>query len=199
MEVLPEQCWTLVRVPMSMEPGPAFLLRNDMNKIKIGRRKRGTNDKVCNGAHVSREHLELVRSGKDWQTIRWNVKDLGGMGGTFVNTVKMDAQSQTALNCGDLIGLGCNSRMSTINISDQDDIESFVYMVKSPEALRVLPAPILVDAREQDATPPPVYIQNEEGIKESGNLPDVIVSNKPSLARGLKTSVGKDKIGRAHV
>ena len=58
-----------------------FLLPNARDVIKVGRRET-TNDKICNGVNVSRNHLQLVRKShggvaSDWQNIRWSVKDLG--------------------------------------------------------------------------------------------------------------------------
>ena len=40
------------------------------------------NDKVCNGANVSREHLHFIKSAMggavdDWENIRWSIVDQG--------------------------------------------------------------------------------------------------------------------------
>ena len=169
-----------------MEPGPAFLLKNDVDTVRIGRRvgpneKNEVNDKVCRGINVSRNHLLFIRSGNqsDWQNIRWCIKDLGGMCGTFVNTVKIQANTQTPLNCGDKIGIGCPNGNSFIG--DVDRVERFVYMIKSPEAYR-LQAVTAADVMEQDApTPPPVDAPEEEEEEAlAANLPDVVTASRQS-------------------
>ena len=126
MAFQPDQCWTLERVPKSLEPGPPYLLQNAKEIISIGRRV--GNDKVCVGANVSRQHLQLVRSVSggdvsDWQNIRWCVRDLGGLCGTWVNLAQIEAKSPFGLNCGDLIGIGCPEAES----SKTPKLEKFVY------------------------------------------------------------------------
>jgi hypothetical protein len=59
MAFQPDQCWYLERVPIHME-GPAYLLQNAKEVVSFGRRVT-TNDKVCNGPNVSRNHLKFVR------------------------------------------------------------------------------------------------------------------------------------------
>ena len=59
MAFQPDQCWYLERVPITME-GPAYLLQNAKEVVSFGRRVT-TNDKVCNGPNVSRNHLKFVR------------------------------------------------------------------------------------------------------------------------------------------
>ena len=61
MAFQPDQCWYLERVPINLE-GPAFLLQNAKEVVAFGRRVT-TNDKVCNGPNVSRNHLKFVRLG----------------------------------------------------------------------------------------------------------------------------------------
>ena len=59
MAFQPDQCWYLKRVPIHLE-GPAYLLQNAKEVVSFGRRVT-TNDKVCNGPNVSRNHLRFVR------------------------------------------------------------------------------------------------------------------------------------------
>eukprot|EP00092_Neocalanus_flemingeri_P002450 GFUD01002620.1.p1 GENE.GFUD01002620.1~~GFUD01002620.1.p1 ORF type:complete len:733 (-),score=176.61 GFUD01002620.1:283-2481(-) len=127
----PDQCWTLSRVPNILE-GPEYLLQHDKEFVTFGRRQ-GTNDKICNGPNVSRNHLKFVRQGSalDWRNVNWSILDLGGTVGTFVNMVRIEPSQPFSLKCGDLIGVGCPEHRSTIRGGDK---ETFVYRIKSPRA-----------------------------------------------------------------
>ena len=161
----PDQCWTLERVPKSLEPGPPYLLQNAKQDITVGR-KVGSNDKICQGANVSRSHLRFVRSVSgngdvsDWQNIRWSVEDLGGLCGTFVNLNRIEPNNAFGLNCGDLIGIGCPEKQS----SRTSKIEKFVYRIKSPEAYRMQAAPADVEVEEDAPTPPPADTTEDNDV-----------------------------------
>ena len=174
----PDQCWTLERVPKSLEPGPPYLLQNAKQDITVGR-KVGSNDKICQGANVSRSHLRFVRSVSgngdvsDWQNIRWSVEDLGGLCGTFVNLSRIEPNNAFGLNCGDLIGIGCPEKQS----SRTPKIEKFVYRIKSPEAYRMQAAPADVEVEEDAPTPPPADTTEDNDVLEGNqqsSLPDLV-------------------------
>ena len=96
-------CWTLERVPKTLES--SFVMKNSQEKVKVGRKV--GNHKVCSGVHVSREHLQFIRSGRpdDWRTIRWSIECFGGLTGTFVNRKKIQKNKEIILNDGDKIGV----------------------------------------------------------------------------------------------
>ena len=108
----PEECWTLVREPSHLEPS-SWVIRTVSPDLNVGRK--ADNDKVCNGQNVSRRHLQIVRSGDpgDWRNVRWSVKDLGGLNGTFLNKRRIEANLPYPLNCNDLLGIGCPDAQST--------------------------------------------------------------------------------------
>jgi len=171
MAYQPDQCWTLGRVPSSMEC-PAYLLQNAKEVVTFGRRQ-ASNDKICNGPHVSRNHLKFVRSGSasDWQNVRWSVVDLGGMVGTYVNRTRIEANNPFGLNCGDLIGVGCPEICSV----REGGKETFVYRLQSPRAF--LAQVVQVEAAlEDDAPTPPPSPGDRRGDSPVGssNLPDVV-------------------------
>ena len=142
-----KHCWTLERVPKVISVGGVpkvteifpFVLDNDRDIIQIGRREEG-NDMICSGAHVSRNHLQLMRKSDDnnnpgdpgsWRNIHWEVIDLGGPSGTFVNQSRI--VDTTRLRDGDILGIGCWLAESSITNTS----ETFVYRVRAPEMLRV--------------------------------------------------------------
>ena len=95
---------------------------------------------ICSGAHVSRNHLQLMRKSEDnnnpgdpasWRNIHWEVIDLGGPSGTFVNQSRI--VDTTRLRDGDILGIGCWLAESSITNTS----ETFVYRVRAPEMLRV--------------------------------------------------------------
>ena len=59
MAFQPDRLWSLERVPNTLE-GPSYLLQNAKDVVTFGRRV-STNDKICNGPNVSRNHLIFVR------------------------------------------------------------------------------------------------------------------------------------------
>ena len=166
----PDQCWYLERVPSILE-GPGYLLQNAKEVVTFGRRV-STNDKICNGPNVSRNHLKFVRNGlsSDWQTIRWSVVDLGSMVGTFVNRNKIEPNNPFGLNCGDLIGIGCPEDSSSKDAGK----ETFVYRLKSPCAFHAQVLDVAGPVLEEDAPTPPPSPGNYEEEENNLPLPDLV-------------------------
>ena len=57
MPLLPEECWSLERVPWWEPP---YILHTGISQVKLGRSQE--NNKVCRGHQVSRHHAVFVRS-----------------------------------------------------------------------------------------------------------------------------------------
>ena len=127
MSTKSNSCWYLTRV-INLDESFAFFLNNQNHTISVGRRE-STNDFVCIGPHVSRNHLQLIRTDPCSRgRIKWSLLDLGGIVGTFVNLIKVKPFIPFPLSCGDLIGVGSPESSSR----RQAGKETFVFKIHSP-------------------------------------------------------------------
>ena len=134
---------------------------------------------------MSRNHLKFVRDagsgkGEDWRQISWSVLDLGGMCGTYINKIKIEAKKPHVLNDGDMIGVGCPEEKS----SRTEKLEKFVFKIRAPEAYR---APLMEAEIDDDCpTPPPLEEEEEMEVANVVKLPDVVpVPEDKSLQENL--------------
>jgi len=170
-----EHYWFLERV--GVQELPNYILQNSKDSITVGRRKVGNDKVIKKTVQVSRDHLVFERYGRpeDWQSVRWSVKDLGGLNGTFVNQKRLNANQAEVLNADDLIGIGCGDPESRVQA---DGIEIHVYRIRAPPAFTAQTVEDDDDMDTDEETPPPSLLgltkENEaEEASSSSNIFEV--------------------------
>lgn len=117
--------WTLVlgvdqgraasaECPSPPEPGAERVFVLDRSPMVLGRAEPGRVDIPIDGdPAVSRRHAELVQ-----EAAGWTVRDLGTANGTRVNGLEVNGASPTPIGPGDVIEIGCFSRLEVRWVED---------------------------------------------------------------------------------
>jgi FHA domain len=105
--------WADCPPPAEPRPDQVFLL--DRSPMVLGRGEADRLDIPIRGdPAVSRRHAELVRADGGWA-----IRDLGTANGTRVNGLEVNGASPTPIGLGDVIEIGCFSRLEVRCVEEE--------------------------------------------------------------------------------